>query len=152
MPSLTDEKRALIASLGGVELVLSALRNHSSHVDMQVNGLGALQNLAANGSLAQRRWGVVHTVWMPLIIIIRAACDHLMSTTCLTDKNRVLIASMGGVELVLSALRNHSSHASIQASGLVALQNVAEGGVVLDTRDCTVQPALLTSTKPRGEH
>jgi len=41
------------------------------------------------------------------------------------DENKVSsIASLGGVELVLSALRNHSSHAGIQASGLAALRNL----------------------------
>ena len=41
----------LISSLGGVELVVSALGNHSSHVGVQESGLAALRNLAVNGSL-----------------------------------------------------------------------------------------------------
>jgi len=48
--TVTDKNKALIASLGGVELVLSALRNHSSHMDVQVSGLAALHNLAMHGS------------------------------------------------------------------------------------------------------
>ena len=48
---MTEENRVLISSLGGVELVLSALGNHSSHVDVQASGLAALGNLALNGSL-----------------------------------------------------------------------------------------------------
>ena len=40
-----------MSSLGGVELVLSALGNHSSHVGVQERGLGALGNLAVNGLL-----------------------------------------------------------------------------------------------------
>ena len=57
---MTDENKVLIASLGGVELVLSALGNHSSHVGIQERGLDALGNLAANGSL--RVWGLLSVV------------------------------------------------------------------------------------------
>ena len=55
----------LISSLGGVELVLTALGKHSSHVGVQKSGLGALQNLALNGSLCGM--GVNHTVWMTVV-------------------------------------------------------------------------------------
>ena len=48
---MAGENKVLIASLGGVELVLSALGNHSSHVGIQERGLLALVNLARNGSL-----------------------------------------------------------------------------------------------------
>jgi len=41
----------MITSLGGVELVLSALGRHSSHVGVQEMGLSVIQNLSANGSL-----------------------------------------------------------------------------------------------------
>ena len=51
MATMTDENKVLIVSLGGVELVLSALGNHSSHVGVQKSGLAALGNLAVNGSL-----------------------------------------------------------------------------------------------------
>ena len=102
----------LISSLGGVELVLSALGNHSSHVGIQDYGLRALANLAVNGSLG---CGGCCDV-----------CGDGMST--MAGENKVLIASLGGVELVLSALRNHSSHASVQASGLRGLTNLAVNG------------------------
>ena len=52
MWSSTDENKALIASLGGVEMVLLALRNHASHVGIQKSGLYALGNLAKNGVCA----------------------------------------------------------------------------------------------------
>ena len=48
---MTDKNNVLISSLGGVELVLSALGNHPSHVGVQEKGLAALRNLAVNGSL-----------------------------------------------------------------------------------------------------
>jgi len=45
------ENNALIPSLGGVELVLSALRTHSSHTGIQAMGICALGNMAITGSL-----------------------------------------------------------------------------------------------------
>ena len=47
----SDENKVLIASLGGVESVLSALRNHSADVHVQYFGLCTLCKLALNGSL-----------------------------------------------------------------------------------------------------
>mgnify|MGYP000150033237 CR=1 FL=1 len=73
----------LIASLGGVELVLSALRNHTSHVGVQEMGFSALQNLAMNG-------------WLWAWWLLSEVCDDVTST--MTDESRVLIASLSGVE------------------------------------------------------
>jgi len=53
-------------------------------------------------------------------------CDDCVST--MTDENKVLIASLGGVELVLSALGKHSSHARVQQMGFGALRNLAVNG------------------------
>ena len=49
---MTDESKELIASLGGVETVLSAMDTHPWREDIQVFGLLALRILAPNGS-----WG-----------------------------------------------------------------------------------------------
>jgi len=53
--TMSGENKVLIASLGGVKLVLSTLGNHSSHVGIQERGLRALVNLARNGSLRVSR-------------------------------------------------------------------------------------------------
>ena len=57
------------------------------------------------------------------VVALKPACEGGVAT--MTDENKVLIVSLGGVELVLSALRTHSSHAGIQASGLAALAELA---------------------------
>jgi len=57
------------------------------------------------------------------VVALKPACDG--GVAAMTDENKVLIASLGGVELVLSALRTHSSHAGIQASGWAALAELA---------------------------
>jgi len=49
--TMAGENEKLLASLGGVELVLSALGNHSSHAGVQIMGLSTLQALAVSGSL-----------------------------------------------------------------------------------------------------
>ena len=63
---MTDENKVLISSLGGVELVLSALGNHPSHVGVQEKGLVALGNLAVNGSLGGVE-AVELCVWMTVV-------------------------------------------------------------------------------------
>ena len=106
MSSLTVEGDASTTLSGGVELVLSALGTHSSHVGIQTNGLRALGALALNGSLR---------VWL----LWRNVGDG--GTSMMTDENRVLIAPLGGVELILSALGNHASAVGVQEAGIDTL-------------------------------
>ena len=58
-------------------------------------------------------------------------CYQLLALVChveLADENKALIALLGGVELVLSALRKHASLAGVQESGLATLSNLAMNG------------------------
>jgi len=110
---MTGENNVLLPSLGGVELVLSALEKHSSHAGVQEVGLAALHNLAVNGSLGGRR-------------LLTGMCDDSIPT--MTGQNSALVASLGGVGLVLSAMRDHSSHVRVQESGLAALRNLVVSG------------------------
>ena len=41
-----------IASLGGIEVIISAMNRHSGHEGVQENGCGALVNLASNSGLS----------------------------------------------------------------------------------------------------
>jgi len=119
MSTMAGKNKALIASLAGVELVLSALGNHFARGGVQMMSLHALASLAVNGSLG---CGGCCDV-----------CGDGMST--MAGKNKALIASLAGVELVLSALGNHSSHVGIQDHGLRALANLAVNGS-LGCGDC----------------
>ena len=44
-----DENSMEIASLGGIELILTAMKEHKSHEEIQRYGCGALGNLTFNG-------------------------------------------------------------------------------------------------------
>ena len=66
----TGEDKMLTPSYRAVTLVLSALRNHSSHVGVQEMGLGALRRLAMHGS-----WGVV------------GGCEHTFSCWCIVQSH-----------------------------------------------------------------
>ena len=44
-----DENRVKIASLGGIEVILTAMKEHKSHEKIQECGCCALCNLTANG-------------------------------------------------------------------------------------------------------
>jgi hypothetical protein len=43
--------KVTIASKGGIELILQAMKLHPNHADVQEYACGALQNLAVNGEL-----------------------------------------------------------------------------------------------------
>ena len=44
-----DENSMEIASLGGIELILTAMKEHKSSAGVQKQGCGALRTLALNG-------------------------------------------------------------------------------------------------------
>jgi len=71
---MTGEDAVLMASSGGVELVLSALGNRSSHMSAHETGVSALRTLAMNGT-----FGESHTRGWVLFMTIR-----LMSLTSQT--------------------------------------------------------------------
>ena len=48
---MTGDNRVVMASLGGVKLVLLALDKHPSNVGIQETGLHVIGGLARNGSL-----------------------------------------------------------------------------------------------------
>ena len=45
---INDDNKVIIASLGGVEVILTAMRKHKEHADLQEYASGALFNLAIN--------------------------------------------------------------------------------------------------------
>jgi hypothetical protein len=46
-----DNNQVAIASKGGIELILQAMKLHPNHADVQEQGCGALLNLAVNSEL-----------------------------------------------------------------------------------------------------
>jgi hypothetical protein len=47
------------------------------------------------------------------------------------DENEVLIAKKGGIDLILTAMKLHPNHASVQKSGCSALHNLALKGELI---------------------
>ena len=64
-----DENRVKIASLGGIEVILTAMKEHKSHEKIQRYGCGALSTLAVNGR--NRREYVVGV----FVCVLAFACD-----------------------------------------------------------------------------
>jgi hypothetical protein len=54
-----DDNQVAIASKGGIELILQAMKLHPNHAGVQEKGCGALRNLAFNGELLK------HLVYSP---------------------------------------------------------------------------------------
>ena len=48
-----------------------------------------------------------------------------ISNLALNDNNKVTIADAGGITTILSAMKTHSSNATVQENGCGALQNLA---------------------------
>ena len=51
----SDENKVTMANAGGIELIVSAMKEHKSSAGVQEKGCGALRNLASNGRKRERR-------------------------------------------------------------------------------------------------
>ena len=57
-------------------------------------------------------------------------------------ENQVKIASLGGIEAIVSAMKTHSGHEGVQEKGCMALVNLSANAGVLSL-SCTVHPFSL---------
>ena len=61
----------------------------------------------------------------------------------LSSKSRRCVLELGGIELILKAMRIHGGNASLQHSACVALLRIAGSGVLSAKNDCGTRMASL---------
>ena len=66
-----DESSVKIASLGGIEVILTAMKEHKSHEEIQRYGCGALSSLAINGRKRRECMWESMCVSFPLLVTSR---------------------------------------------------------------------------------
>ena len=59
-----------------------------------------------------------------------------MCAMCYIDDNKVKISSLGGIEVILTAMKEHQSQAQIQAYGCDALVYLSVNGRERRRREC----------------
>ena len=92
-----DDNSIKIAEQGGISVILEAMRTHTSHAGVQEEGCGALRNLAVNAG---------NKIKINFFKLIK-------------------ITEQGGIEVILKAMRTHTSDAGVQGQGCGALTNLA---------------------------
>ena len=68
-----DDNRVKIASLGGIEVTLTAMKEHTAQEEIQGNGCRALGNLALNG---RKRREVISVSFY--VHVLAFACKYLV--------------------------------------------------------------------------
>lgn len=121
-----------IATKGGIDEIVTAMRTYSTSVEVQQNGILALGSLAVNNDNNK-----VKIVLNGLTNILDAMRDYHgnpdvqhygckeLSNLSMMDTNRMRIAGEGGLSLILSAMTDHSI-AKVQEYGCAALGNLAD--------------------------
>jgi hypothetical protein len=101
------------------------MKLHRNHAGVQKNGCNALWGLAVNGEL--NILFVVFSLHSPFFFPTVSSFFWLIFLFVLDD-NKVAIASKGGIELILQAMKLHRNHAGVQESGCGALWGLAVNG------------------------
>ena len=103
-----------------IDLILSAMKDHSSNAEIQEESLMDLLNLAANRD--NNRMTIAEAGG----IILSAMNNHSTNTDIQeygcrallkfveNDNNEVMIAKKEGISTILSAMKRHSSNANVQ--------------------------------------
>ena len=120
-----DDNKKRIAEAGGISQVIAALHNHTGVGLVQYHGLGALRNLACNGTFIEGVTRVrngcadITFIWLGVVVCVGIA-------PCLpTDSNKAEIARLDGIDVVLTAMQSHETHVGIQEQGCAAIANLA---------------------------
>ena len=62
-----------------------------------------------------------------------------MCAMCYIDDNKVKISSLGGIEVILTAMKEHQSRMQIQEEGFYALIDLSENGRERRRRECVCE-------------
>ena len=133
-----------VARHGGTVAVLSAMRHHLNHADVQECGARALLSISGDpaGKLDVARHGGVDT-------LLASLAAHLSTPTVLQstlqtiaalardEALRAMVGALGGARAVMHAMEHNAEHAGVQAHALHALAVLARSP---DTR-CAVAAA-----------
>lgn len=121
-----------VAALGGIELVLQAMRFHSGSLSLQRDSLITLRNLAYTSEyqVSIAAAGGIEMVLHKLVAFIHdpgllEQASHALGNLALNLDNDLRIASLGGIEIVLDAMRAFPKERPLQRECSRTLGNLA---------------------------
>jgi hypothetical protein len=132
VPDAAEAVQAITAA-GGVELVLDAMRRHPTGADVQAQGCGVLHTAITRGGVLAGTSGIEAALAAILLNpddpdVQQRGCTLLKALVDGSDANAVAVAQVGGVEVVVAAMRRHATSTHTQASGCGVLRRLAEAG------------------------
>eukprot|EP01043_Picozoa_sp_COSAG02_P022650 COSAG02_NODE_1184_length_14008_cov_44.301963_1_plen_678_part_00 len=132
----SEERKAAVASAGGIAAVLAAMGAHGGSAGVQEKGCAALWSLA-NGS-EERRAAVASAGGIAAVVAAMGAhggsagvqehgCGALWNLTTGSEDVTAAVASAGGIAAVLAAMGAHGGSAGVQEKGCLVLRNLTAG-------------------------
>ena len=115
-----DDNNVKVAAAGGIEVIVTAMKNHQASAAVQQNGCGALVDIAVNDD---NKMKVVAARGME--VILTAMNNHQASTKiqqlgcralsyiAVTDGNLNKLAAASGLEIIGAVLTSHGNIDSI---------------------------------------
>ncbi|EGC28657.1 hypothetical protein DICPUDRAFT_51741 [Dictyostelium purpureum] len=128
----SNDNYLTVVEMGGIGLILHAMKNHLMNPGVQYNTSFVLRNLARNDVSESRvaQEGGIQSIATAMrnhpnhIGIQTQGCGALRNLGC-NDSNKILSAKEGGIGLILRAMRAFASHPDLQLNGCGALRNLA---------------------------
>mmetsp|Transcript_40066 Transcript_40066/g.111350 ORF Transcript_40066/g.111350 Transcript_40066/m.111350 type:complete len:836 (-) Transcript_40066:165-2672(-) len=139
--ALAPQSKMRIASLGGIDAIMEAMKHHPSVAGVQETASAALGNLALRSEENQK--AMLHKGGIEAVLT--AMAQHLPSESvqekacwalqqlAMVAQSRAEITNHGGIERVAQAMRAHAMSEPVQEHGCMALGNLA---FEVETRKC----------------
>ena len=121
-----DNSRIDIATKGGIEAVLAAMKEHPKDRKVQEEACAALWNLSRHNDNNKieiaAKGGIDASVaamkeHLKFAEVQEEACGALWILSALMD-NRIMIVANGGIEAILEAMKEHLNVAAVQKAGM----------------------------------
>ena len=116
MSKNVDNKKT-IAKMGGIEVILDAMKRHKANANLQDLGCGALVYLAENDDNAMKiaKMGgmkvILDAMKRPEVdaVLVGGGCCILGAIIAQNDDKRKRIAKMGGIKVIFDVMKRHES-------------------------------------------
>lgn len=131
--------------MGAVEAIVSAMKQHATEAEVQRRGCFIFSDLSMHDHLRVK----IASVWDETTCF-QCRKESVLWNLAFHDDNRIKISSLGGSEVILTAMEHHSSNAEVQENGCTALHVLARSQTTTRSRFHHLEQLLLLA--PQCKH
>jgi len=133
--ALDSDNKSRISHLGGIEVLLLAMKIHKTFIDTLENCMICLSNIAANNlpnkkHIAHNGLEIIHCVMVlhPKEVKLQTCiCNLLYRLAKHSDENKIAIIEIGGLDTIKLVKEKYCSNAILQTAATKVIDTLTKG-------------------------